>query len=71
MVDYIEFFKNPARRHNSLGFLTPNEYEDLHLSKTQPGFSQAWSAKRGSGHLKRKTEFEPATLILAEARCWF
>ena len=35
MADYIEHFYNPARRHSSLGYLTPNEFEDLH-STTHP-----------------------------------
>jgi transposase InsO family protein len=30
IADYIEHFYNPARRHSALGYLTPNEYEDLH-----------------------------------------
>ena len=34
IADYIEHFYNPARRHSSLGYLTPNEYERLH--STQP-----------------------------------
>ncbi len=29
IADYIENFYNPARRHSSLGYLTPNEFEDL------------------------------------------
>ena len=39
MADYIESFYNPARRHSSLGYLTPIEYEALHLEKTQAVFS--------------------------------
>lgn len=27
---YIENFYNPSRRHSSLKYLTPNEFEDLH-----------------------------------------
>ncbi len=34
IADYIENFYNPARRHSSLEYLTPNEFEDLH-SPTQ------------------------------------
>jgi putative transposase len=34
MADYIEHFYNPARRHSSLGYLTPNEFEHLHSAKT-------------------------------------
>lgn len=30
IADYIENFSNPARRHSSLSYLTPNEFEDLH-----------------------------------------
>jgi len=30
MAEYIEDFYNPARRHSSLGYLTPNEFEDVH-----------------------------------------
>lgn len=29
IADYIDFY-NTARRHSALGYLTPNEYEDLH-----------------------------------------
>jgi transposase InsO family protein len=30
MAEYIEHFDNSDRRHSSLGYLTPNEFEDLH-----------------------------------------
>ncbi|MEY2419951.1 MAG: putative transposase [Acidimicrobiaceae bacterium] len=30
IADYIENFYNSARRHSALGYLTPNEFEDLH-----------------------------------------
>ena len=30
IADYIENFYNPSRRHSSLEYLTPNEFEDLH-----------------------------------------
>jgi putative transposase len=33
MADYIEIFYNPERRHSSI------DYEALHLSETQVGFS--------------------------------
>lgn len=39
MADYIENFYNPARRHSSLGYLTPDEFEDLQLTQTQTTFS--------------------------------
>jgi putative transposase len=29
IADYIEHFYNPARRHSSLGYLTPDEFETL------------------------------------------
>ena len=39
MADYIETFYNPTRRHSSLAYLTPNEFEELHLKKAQAEFS--------------------------------
>jgi putative transposase len=36
MADYIEHFYNCHRRHSSLGYLTPNEFEALHSATTQP-----------------------------------
>ena len=36
MADYIEHFYNCERRHSSLSYLTPNEFEDLHSTTTQP-----------------------------------
>jgi transposase InsO family protein len=35
MADYIEHFHNSARRHGALGYLTPNEFEELHLAEPQ------------------------------------
>lgn len=34
IADYIEHFYNPTRRHSALGYLTPNEFDDLHSAKT-------------------------------------
>ena len=34
MAEWIEEFYNCTRRHSSLGYLTPNEFEDLHLTNT-------------------------------------
>ena len=39
IADYIENFYNPKRRHSSLSYLTPNEYENLYLTRTQTTFS--------------------------------
>ncbi|MFZ0666086.1 MAG: DDE-type integrase/transposase/recombinase [Acidimicrobiales bacterium] len=39
MADYIENFYNPARRHNSIDYLTPAKYEALHLTTIQAGSS--------------------------------
>jgi putative transposase len=36
MADYIEHFYNSDRRHSSLGYLTPNEFEAAHATPTQP-----------------------------------
>jgi transposase InsO family protein len=36
MADYIDHFYNPDRRHSSLGYLSPTEYEDLHSNPIQP-----------------------------------
>ncbi len=35
IADYIDHFYNPARRHSSLGYLTPNECDDLHSTTIQ------------------------------------
>jgi putative transposase len=39
MAEWIETFYNPLRRHSSLGYLTPNEYEALHSAENQATFS--------------------------------
>jgi transposase InsO family protein len=39
MADHIDTFYNPVRRHSSLSYLTPTEYEALHSSKTQAALS--------------------------------
>jgi putative transposase len=39
IAEWIEDFYNSVRRHSSLGYLTPNEYEALHLEKTRAAFS--------------------------------
>ena len=39
MAEWIEAFYNPARRHSSLGCLTPNQYEALHSKRTEAVFS--------------------------------
>jgi hypothetical protein len=35
MADYIENFYNGERRHSSLNYLTPSEFEVLHLTQNQ------------------------------------
>ena len=35
MADYIENFYNLSRRHSSLKYFTPYEFENLQLSETQ------------------------------------
>ena len=39
IADWIDHFYNPIRRHSSLGYLTPNEFEDLHSPKPQATLS--------------------------------
>jgi putative transposase len=39
MAEWIEDFYNPIRRHSALDYLTPNEFEALHVAKTQAEFS--------------------------------
>ena len=38
-AEWIEDFYNPIRRHSSLGYLTPNEFEALHSKETKAAFS--------------------------------
>ena len=40
MAEWIEDFYNPLRRHSSLDYLTPNEYEALHSKEIQAAFSE-------------------------------
>ena len=35
IADYIENFYNLSRRHSSLNYLAPEEFENLQLSETQ------------------------------------
>jgi putative transposase len=35
LVDFFENFYKATRRHSSLGYLTPNEFTDLHSNKTR------------------------------------
>jgi transposase InsO family protein len=35
MADYIENFYNLSRRHSSLSYFTPEEFENLQFSETQ------------------------------------
>ena len=52
IADYIENFYNPPRRHSSLGYLTPNEFEDLHSTNTQEAtLSQKAVHRMGQPHL--------------------
>jgi transposase InsO family protein len=39
IADYIEHFYNSDRRHSSLGYLTPNEFDDLHATTNQQATS--------------------------------
>jgi len=35
IAEWIDHFYNTSRRHSALGYLTPNEFEDLHSPKPQ------------------------------------
>ena len=35
VFDYIETFYNPLRRHSSLGYKSPIEFEQIHSEETQ------------------------------------
>ena len=35
MADWIDHLYNSDRRHSSLSYLTPNEYEDIHSTTIQ------------------------------------
>ena len=39
MADYIENFYNRERRHSSLNYLTPDEFEDLHSTQNETQLS--------------------------------
>ncbi|HUI05196.1 MAG TPA: IS3 family transposase [Acidimicrobiales bacterium] len=39
IADDVENFYNPARRHGSLGYLTPVEFEDLQSPEPQATLS--------------------------------
>ena len=66
MADYIETFYNPDRRHSSLDYLTPNEYEASTLKlTTRPNCHKAGPPNGVKAIVERKTGFEPATLTLA------
>jgi putative transposase len=39
MADFIENFYNPQRRHSSLNYLTPNEFEEFQLTQNQTSLS--------------------------------
>jgi hypothetical protein len=43
-ADYFENFYNPQRRHSSLNYLTPDEFEELQLTQTETALSQTESA---------------------------
>ena len=59
MADYIETFYNPALRHSSLNYLTPDEHEALHSKEAQGrilrrsgppnGVKPTWSGPTWSG----------------------
>ena len=60
IADYIENFYNPARRHSALGYLTPNEFEDLHSTHThRPLCHKKWSTEWGQAHMVGRRDSNP------------
>ena len=49
IVDEIENFHSPTRRHSSLNYLTPDEFENLPMTQTQTTFSYALALTPKSG----------------------
>jgi putative transposase len=37
LFDYIEAFFNRQRRHSTLGYLSPMQYEKINLSQSEEG----------------------------------
>jgi putative transposase len=35
VFDYVEAFYNPIRRHSTLGYLSPAQFEDTHTNKLE------------------------------------
>jgi transposase InsO family protein len=35
VIDYIERFNNPVRLHTSVGFVSPNEFENTHCASSK------------------------------------
>src|SRR5205823_6829146 len=52
---YIEGWYNPRRRHSTLGYLSPAEYERHHAQLTTSRASTAGLATGGNGSISSKT----------------
>jgi pyridoxal/pyridoxine/pyridoxamine kinase len=48
MVNYIENFYNLRQRLSSINYLTPNEFEQLHLTQTQTQTQTQTTTSAGS-----------------------
>ena len=54
-----ENFYNRERRHSSLNYLTPNEFEDLHSPKTRPNSHKPGLANGVKGNWRREWDLNP------------
>ena len=64
MADDIERFCKSDRRHSSVDYLTPKEFEDLESSTTKLAtLSEKWSTEWGQAQLERLKGIEPSSSV--------
>ena len=68
MFEYIEGWYNPRRRHSTLGYLSPAEYERHHAELTTPRVSTTGVVIAGSSSGSSETALDvPTDLAQAAA----